>query len=183
MKTVDIRSMGTNLWVCSTTESSSGNAQNGRIDLGKFSLNIEEISIQRTEKRHLPVGQRFRRGRNDISPHQASAFPRQTPLQPEPDFPHRQLRPRQSFGKVRIQNLRPDKRVGKHGIHIRNRQIPLPIQKAFPRPHSGMGRPRHAKTATYTLSAQKREYTDESAEDAGTQNSTITTVKKGFPGR
>ena len=46
MKTVDIRSMGTNHMGVFYDGIQLGNAQNGQIDLGKFSLyNLEEISL------------------------------------------------------------------------------------------------------------------------------------------
>ncbi len=46
VKTVDIRSMGTNHMGVFYDGIQLGNAQNGQIDLGKFSLdNIEEISL------------------------------------------------------------------------------------------------------------------------------------------
>lgn len=51
MKTVDIRSMGTNHMGVFYDGIQLGNAQNGQIDLGKFSLdNIEEISLYNGQK-------------------------------------------------------------------------------------------------------------------------------------
>ncbi|MDR1585696.1 MAG: Plug domain-containing protein, partial [Prevotellaceae bacterium] len=51
LKTVDIRSMGTNHSGVFYDGIQLGNAQNGQIDLGKFSLdNIEEISMYNGQK-------------------------------------------------------------------------------------------------------------------------------------
>ena len=51
VKTVDIRSMGTNHMGVFYDGIQLGNAQNGQIDLGKFSLdNIEEISMYNGQK-------------------------------------------------------------------------------------------------------------------------------------
>ncbi|MDE5796696.1 MAG: Plug domain-containing protein, partial [Muribaculaceae bacterium] len=51
VKTVDIRSMGTNHLGVFYDGIQLGNAQNGQIDLGKFSLdNIEEISLHNGQK-------------------------------------------------------------------------------------------------------------------------------------
>lgn len=54
LKTVDIRSMGTNHMGIFYDGIQLGNAQNGQIDLGKFSLdNIEEISLYNGQKRRF----------------------------------------------------------------------------------------------------------------------------------
>jgi outer membrane cobalamin receptor len=54
LKTVDIRSMGTNHLGVFYDGIQLGNAQNGQIDLGKFSLdNIEEISIYNGQKSEI----------------------------------------------------------------------------------------------------------------------------------
>lgn len=54
LKTVDIRSMGTNHMGVFYDGIQLGNAQNGQIDLGKFSLdNIEEISLYNGQKSEL----------------------------------------------------------------------------------------------------------------------------------
>ncbi|MDY2671566.1 MAG: Plug domain-containing protein, partial [Sodaliphilus sp.] len=51
VKTVDIRSMGTNHMGVFYDGIQLGNAQNGQIDLGKFSLdNIDEISLYNGQK-------------------------------------------------------------------------------------------------------------------------------------
>ena len=51
IKTVDIRSMGTNHMGVFYDGIQLGNAQNGQIDLGKFSLdNIEEVSLYNGQK-------------------------------------------------------------------------------------------------------------------------------------
>lgn len=51
MKTVNIRSMGTNHMGVYYNGIQLGNAQNGQVDLGKFSLeNIEEISLYNGQK-------------------------------------------------------------------------------------------------------------------------------------
>jgi outer membrane cobalamin receptor len=54
LKTVDIRSMGTNHMGIFYDGIQLGNAQNGQIDLGKFSLdNIEEISLYNGQKSEI----------------------------------------------------------------------------------------------------------------------------------
>ncbi|MDR1526123.1 MAG: TonB-dependent receptor plug domain-containing protein, partial [Dysgonamonadaceae bacterium] len=54
LKTVDIRSMGTNHSGVFYDGIQLGNAQNGQIDLGKFSLdNIEEISMYNGQKSEI----------------------------------------------------------------------------------------------------------------------------------
>ncbi|MDR0769361.1 MAG: TonB-dependent receptor, partial [Dysgonamonadaceae bacterium] len=54
LKTVDIRSMGTNHMGVFYNGIQLGNAQNGQIDLGKFSLdNIEEISLYNGQKSEI----------------------------------------------------------------------------------------------------------------------------------
>jgi outer membrane cobalamin receptor len=54
LKTVDIRSMGTNHLGVFYDGIQLGNAQNGQIDLGKFSLdNIEEISLYNGQKSEI----------------------------------------------------------------------------------------------------------------------------------
>ncbi|NLK93347.1 MAG: Plug domain-containing protein, partial [Bacteroidales bacterium] len=54
LKTVDIRSMGTNHMGVFYDGIQLGNAQNGQIDLGKFSLdNIEEISLYNGQKSEI----------------------------------------------------------------------------------------------------------------------------------
>ncbi|MDX9908950.1 MAG: Plug domain-containing protein, partial [Mariniphaga sp.] len=54
LKTVDIRSMGTNHMGVFYDGIQLGNAQNGQIDLGKFSLdNIEEISLYNGQKSQI----------------------------------------------------------------------------------------------------------------------------------
>lgn len=54
LKTVDIRSMGTNHMGVFYDGIQLGNAQNGQIDLGKFSLdNIEEVSIYNGQKSEI----------------------------------------------------------------------------------------------------------------------------------
>ena len=54
LKTVDIRSMGTNHMGVFYDGIQLGNAQNGQIDLGKFSLdNIEEISLYNGQKSNI----------------------------------------------------------------------------------------------------------------------------------
>ena len=54
IKTVDIRSMGTNHMGVFYDGIQLGNAQNGQIDLGKFSLdNIEEISLYNGQKSEI----------------------------------------------------------------------------------------------------------------------------------
>ena len=54
VKTVDIRSMGTNHMGVFYDGIQLGNAQNGQIDLGKFSLdNIEEISMYNGQKSEI----------------------------------------------------------------------------------------------------------------------------------
>ena len=61
LKTVNIRSLGANHVGVFYDGIQLGNAQNGQIDLGKFSLdNMEDLLVQRAKKRNLPVGQRFR---------------------------------------------------------------------------------------------------------------------------
>ena len=51
VKTVDVRSMGTNHLAVSYDGITLGNAQNGQIDLGQFSLdNVEEISLYNGQK-------------------------------------------------------------------------------------------------------------------------------------
>ena len=54
IKTIDIRSMGTNHLGVFYDGIQLGNAQNGQIDLGKFSLdNIEEISLYNGQKSEI----------------------------------------------------------------------------------------------------------------------------------
>ena len=54
LKTIDIRSMGTNHLGVFYDGIQLGNAQNGQIDLGKFSLdNIEEISLYNGQKSEI----------------------------------------------------------------------------------------------------------------------------------
>ena len=54
IKTVNIRSMGTNHLGISYDGVELGNAQNGQIDLGQFSLdNVEEITLFNGQKSHL----------------------------------------------------------------------------------------------------------------------------------
>src|SRR5574344_2906121 len=54
LKTVDIRSMGTNHMGVFYDGIQLGNAQNGQIDLGKYSLdNIEEISLYNGQKSEI----------------------------------------------------------------------------------------------------------------------------------
>ena len=54
VKTVDIRSMGTNHMGVFYDGIQLGNAQNGQIDLGKFSLdNIDEISLYNGQKSEI----------------------------------------------------------------------------------------------------------------------------------
>ena len=54
VKTVDIRSMGTNHMGVFYDGIQLGNAQNGQIDLGKFSLdNIDEISLYNGQKSQI----------------------------------------------------------------------------------------------------------------------------------
>lgn len=51
VKTVDVRSMGTNHLAVSYDGATLGNAQNGQIDLGQFSLdNVEEITLYNGQK-------------------------------------------------------------------------------------------------------------------------------------
>ena len=54
LKTIDIRSMGTNHMGVFYDGIQLGNAQNGPIDLGKFSLdNIDEISLFNGQKSEI----------------------------------------------------------------------------------------------------------------------------------
>ena len=54
IKTVDMRSMGTNHMGVFYDGIQLGNAQNGQIDLGRFSLdNIEEISLYNGQKSEI----------------------------------------------------------------------------------------------------------------------------------
>ncbi|MDR0757713.1 MAG: TonB-dependent receptor plug domain-containing protein, partial [Tannerella sp.] len=54
LKTVDVRSMGTNHTGVFYDGIQLGNAQNGQIDLGKFSLdNVEEISLYNGQKSEI----------------------------------------------------------------------------------------------------------------------------------
>lgn len=68
LKTVNIRSMGTNHVGVFYDGIELGNAQNGQVDLGRFSLdNMEAVTLyKRTEECNFPTGKRFRFGRFNI---------------------------------------------------------------------------------------------------------------------
>lgn len=70
LKTIDIRSMGTNHMGVFYDGIQLGNAQNGLVDLGRFSLdNVEEIALYNGEGSDLPARPRLRHIRLGVYPH------------------------------------------------------------------------------------------------------------------
>lgn len=75
LKTVNIRSMGTNHVGVFYDGIQLGNAQNGTIDLGRFSLdNMEAITLYNGQKSSIFQRQRFQFGRFGLSAIQNSTF-------------------------------------------------------------------------------------------------------------
>ena len=95
LKTVNIRGLGTQHVGVFYDGVQLGNAQNGQIDLGRFSLdNMEAVSLYNG---YLSIGKGFCFSRFHLHDSSSSFFWRRTELSPERNFQNRFFRFGQSF--------------------------------------------------------------------------------------
>ena len=95
LKTVNIRGLGTQHVGVFYDGVQLGNAQNGQIDLGRFSL--DNMEAKSTEERYLSIGKGFCFSRFHLHDSSSSFFWRRTELSPERNFQNRFFRFGQSF--------------------------------------------------------------------------------------
>lgn len=128
IKTVNIRSMGTNHVGVFYNGVQLGNAQNGQVDLGRYSLdNVESISLYNGQKSDIFQTAKDFSASSAICHNQTPAIYRRKTLQCGCADAHRQFRVGKPFASLGTEAWRQHISVGKCGVYECQRTLQIPL--------------------------------------------------------